>query len=193
MHRLIRQYCVRIRARQLCAAICAMNLAIGIAAGPVEGGQRIVPETARIDVSQAKLGDGGIMLYSKPFDGLYIKEGNSERRLNYRHGKHIAPHISPDSKIFLWHSQQGGRLGIWLTDTNRETSERICDGAQAAWSPDGTKLVLVRDGRIIEKQLANGDERTVSIQSYVFCSAAACDPFSRLRGALRHIKGRQAQ
>ena len=115
------------------AAICAIILAIEMAVCSAAGAERIVPITARIDVSQAELGADGMVLYSKPFAGTYLKEGNSERRINYRHGEHIAPRISPDGNKILWHSTEGGRLGIWLTDTNRETSERVCDGAQAAW------------------------------------------------------------
>lgn len=101
------------------------------------------------------------LLFSRPLSGVHLMEGLSERRIIYRHGAHIAPRFSPGGQKILFHSKQGGRIGIWLTDLQGEEMERICDGEQANWSPDGKKIVFSREEEIIERELASGEEKIV--------------------------------
>lgn len=103
-----------------------------------------------------------MLVYSRPLSGVYLANGDSEERIIYRQGAHIAPKFSPDGKQILFHSRQGGKIGIWVADLHGEARERICDGEQANWSPDGEKIVLSRDNRIIERDIASGREQQIA-------------------------------
>ena len=45
--------------------------------------------------------------------------------------------FSPDGKSVLFTSTRGGKAGIWRMVLDGSKPERICDGDQAEWSPDG--------------------------------------------------------
>ncbi len=102
------------------------------------------------------------LLYSRPGMGVVLQSESSENRVVYNQGPHIAPRLSPDTNHVLFNSVEGGEMGVWLVDRGGNRKERICNGRQAAWSPDGTKIVFQRDGRLVERALASGEEHVVS-------------------------------
>ncbi len=103
-----------------------------------------------------------ILLYSRPDSGVVLRSGFSEERLAYNQGPHVAPRLSPDKKRVLINSTEGGEPGVWIASRGGNRKERVCDGSQAAWSPDGTRIVFQREGRLVERTLASGEERFVS-------------------------------
>ena len=103
-----------------------------------------------------------IFLYSKPLAGTYLQKGFTAKKIAYIQGPYIAPRISPNKKSVLLHSKRGGEIGVWVTNEKGEQMERICDGDQAEWSPNGKKIVFRREGRIIERELASGNERNIT-------------------------------
>ena len=102
-------------------------------------------------------------LFSTPFSGTYLCTfGEVPRRINFVHGPYVAPRLSPDGKKILFHSRQPtGKIGVWLTDRQGAKAERLTDGDQAQWSVDGKRVVFRRNGGIIEKELASGNERVI--------------------------------
>jgi len=103
-----------------------------------------------------------ILVYSRPNSGVTLQSGFSEERVAYNQGPHVAPRLSPDTNRILFNSMEGGKHGVWITNRDGSGKQRICNGSQAAWSPDGTRIVLQRDGRLIERILTSGEERLVS-------------------------------
>ncbi|NIA13980.1 MAG: hypothetical protein GWP08_07860 [Nitrospiraceae bacterium] len=103
-----------------------------------------------------------ILVYSRPKTGVMIQSEYSENLLVYSQGAYVAPRLSPDGRRVLINSVEGGALGVWIVSRDGGRKERVCDGSQAAWSLDGAKIVFQRDGRIVERTLATGDETVVS-------------------------------
>jgi len=110
-----------------------------------------------------------VFLFSKPLSGVYLIKDGTEERIIYKQGPHIAPRLSLDGEKILFHSSQGGKIGIWLTDQHGKEMERLCDGDQANWSPDGKKIVFRREGRIMEREIVSGIERIITPEDLFFC------------------------
>ena len=119
-------------------------------------------------------------LFQKPFSGVYLMEGDEQEIIIHRQGKYIAPRLSPDGERVLFHSIQGGEMGIWLTDPQGEKAERLCDGDQANWSPNGKKIIFRREGRIAEREIASGKETIITPEDLPSCEFPSYLPDGRL-------------
>ncbi len=62
------------------------------------------------------------------------------------------PQLSPDGKTLLVQSNQTGQLSVWTMDLEGRFLSRLSPGLerepQARWSPDGTRIAYVRDGKL---------------------------------------------
>ncbi len=112
-----------------------------------------------------------LLVYSRPQVGVLVQSEFSKDRVVYNQGPYVAPQFSPDKTRILFNSVEGGEMGVWIA--NRSTvcqnttncdhqKKRIAGGRQATWSPDGMRIVLQRDGRLIERVLDSGAENAVS-------------------------------
>jgi TolB protein len=54
--------------------------------------------------------------------------------------------------------------------------ERICDGDQAEWSPDGAKIAFRRNEGIFTRDLATGEEKKISPEDWPHCSGPSWSP-----------------
>lgn len=89
----------------------------------------------------------------------------------------VDPAFSPDGKTILFSSNRGGKNGIWKIPVNGASSpERLCDGDQAEWSPDGKRIVLKRNEKIYIRNLAGGKEKRISPIDWPHCSGPAWSP-----------------
>ena len=102
-----------------------------------------------------------VLLYSRPARGLFVQSDFTENMVVFNQGPHVAPRLSPDGTRVLLNSLEGGTMGVWTADRAGDRKERLCDGGQATWSADGSRIVLVRDGRLIERDVATGEETMV--------------------------------
>ena len=88
----------------------------------------------------------------------------------------VDPVFSADGKSFLFTSSRGGSAGVWRMLADGTKPERICDGDQAEWSPDSTRIALRRKERIFTRSLANGGEKALSPEDWPHCSGPAWSP-----------------
>jgi len=88
----------------------------------------------------------------------------------------VDPAFSPDGSAVLFSSTRGGTIGVWTIPADGGEATRICDGDQAAWSPDGTSIALRRDNAIVARNIETGDERVVSPADWPTCSGPAWSP-----------------
>ena len=103
-----------------------------------------------------------LLVYSRPQVGVLVQSESSKDRLVFNQGPHVAPQLSPDGSRVLFNSVEGGEMGVWIADRSSRRKERVTSGRQAAWSPDGKRIVFQRDGRIYERVLDSGNEIQVS-------------------------------
>ena len=103
-----------------------------------------------------------LLVYSRAKVGVVVQSEFSKDRLVYNQGPHVAPQFSPDKTQILFNSVEGGEMGVWIANRSDRQKKRIAGGGQAAWSPDGKRIVFQRDGRLIERVLDSGAENAVS-------------------------------
>jgi Tol biopolymer transport system component len=88
----------------------------------------------------------------------------------------VDPVFSPDGKQILFTSTRGGAAGIWKMSIDGKKAERICDGDQAEWSPDGKRIVLRKKEQIVIRDLTGGVEKCISPKDWPHCSGPAWSP-----------------
>ena len=88
----------------------------------------------------------------------------------------VDPAFSPDGKSILFTSTRGGTTGVWKMSRTGDKPERICDGDQAEWSPDGRAIVLRRNEQLFTRELGSGQEKRISPKDWPHCSGPAWSP-----------------
>ena len=88
----------------------------------------------------------------------------------------VDPCLAPDGRSVLCTSTRGGRAGVWRMALDGGKLERICDGDQAEWSPDGKRIVLRRNERLVVRELVGGKEKTITPADLPHCSGPAWSP-----------------
>jgi Tol biopolymer transport system component len=88
----------------------------------------------------------------------------------------VDPVLSPDGKSVLFTSTRGGKSGIWRMPRDGAKPERICDGDQAEWAPDGASIALRRNERVLSRELASGNEKFLSPADWPHCACPAWSP-----------------
>jgi TolB protein len=88
----------------------------------------------------------------------------------------VDPMFSPDGKSILFTSTRGGAAGIWVIGLDGSGLKRICDGDQAEWAPDGKRVALRRDDRVVVRDLDSGKERVLTPPDWPHCSGPAWSP-----------------
>jgi Tol biopolymer transport system component len=85
-----------------------------------------------------------------------------------------------DGQSILFTSTRGGKTGIWRTAGDGSKPERICDGDQAEWSPDGQAIVFRRSEQLFTRQLQSGRECLIRPKKdWPHCSGPAWNPDGR--------------
>jgi Tol biopolymer transport system component len=125
----------------------------------------------------------GQILFSSNRSGAWrlwmIKADGSELKqltLQDSGDQDVDPMFSPDGKSVLFTSTRGGKAGVWRFSLEGSKPERICDGDQAEWSPDGKKIALRRNERILTLDLASGTAKVLSPEDWPHCSGPAWSP-----------------
>ncbi len=103
-----------------------------------------------------------VFLVSREALGIQRVTERATERILWAQGAHVAPQLSPDKKTIVYTSMVGGKPGVWIAGIDGKDPRRLCDGCQATWLPDGKRVVLQRNGRIVEFETVTGKERFLS-------------------------------
>jgi TolB protein len=134
------------------------------------------------DVLAAESGTGRIVFSSNRSGAWRIwmvkADGSELKQITKQEGdeQDVDPVFSPGGKSILFTSTRGGKAGIWRMEADGSKPERICDGDQAEWSPDGTKIALRLKERICTRELTGGKEKTLTPEDWPHCSGPAWSP-----------------
>ncbi len=91
----------------------------------------------------------------------------------------VDPAFSPDGKSILFSSTRGGSVGVWIVNADGSNPQRICDGDQAEWSPDGRRIVFRRKEAIWIRDLESQQEKAISPGGWPHCSGPSWSPDGR--------------
>jgi Tol biopolymer transport system component len=133
-------------------------------------------------VRAADAGSGAIVFSSDRSGAWRIwtmkADGSDARQLTKQESddQDVDPCVSPDGKQILFTSTRGKTAGVWRMERDGTKVERVCDGDQAEWSPDGAKIALRRGEKIVVRALADGKEKTLSPGDWPHCSGPAWSP-----------------
>jgi formylglycine-generating enzyme required for sulfatase activity len=99
------------------------------------------------------------------------------------------PRFSPSGKRILYTSMREGFPHVWLMNADGSNSQRVTEGSQGAWSPDGKSIVFIRDDQAYIRELARGAERRVTPQNWRRCGVPAWSPDGKqVAVASRHLE-----
>ncbi len=139
--------------------------------------------SARLSAARAAEDGGGTIVFSSDRSGPWriwsVRPDGSELKQLSQAGadeQDVDPVFSPDGKKILFSSTRGGAVGVWKMSADGSKAERICDGDQAEWSPDGRQIALRRKERLYIRELATGRERPITPEDWPHCSGPAWRP-----------------
>jgi len=88
----------------------------------------------------------------------------------------VDPVFSPDGRLVLLSSTRGGTTAIWKMAAGGSGLQRVCDGDQAEWSPEGKSIVFRRKEQLFTRELASGREKRISPEGWPHPSGPAWSP-----------------
>lgn len=115
---------------------------------------------------------GAWRLWTVKADGSELKQLTTQATDDHD----VDPVFSPDGQRLLFTSTRGGKTGTWRTAADGSNPERLCDGDQAEWSPDGKKIAFRRQERLLVRDLASGKEQGLTPEDWPHCSGPAWSP-----------------
>jgi Tol biopolymer transport system component len=87
------------------------------------------------------------------------------------------PMWSPGGDEIVFHSTYGGEWGVWVARTDGTQLRRLAAGREAAWSPDGLRVVFESgEGRLATVNADGSDFRLVTADTGEFVYAPSWSP-----------------
>ncbi len=110
--------------------------------------------------------------------GTYVSDarGRDMKRIMFLCGPEISPRFAPDGKRIVFSCVKAGKASVWIADRDGGERKEVCEGDQAAWSPDGARIFFRRAGQLLERLLQSGEERVVSPPGWKSCAFPDCSP-----------------
>ena len=97
------------------------------------------------------------------------------------------PRFSPDGKLIMFTSLRDGFGEVRTMNRDGSSQKRVTAGSQADWSPDGTRIVFIKDNETYVRELASGVEKRITPEGWERCGVPAWSPDgSHIAVASRH-------
>ena len=150
------------------------------AGAPAEGS--IAPDRHKGTIAFVSDRSGSLDIWSMP-------AGSDEaRQLTNDEYPDADPRFSPDGTQLLYTSLRDGFPQVWTMKRDGTQPRWITDGAQGQWSPDGQRIVFVREAQVYIRDLQSGDEHRITPESWQRCGVPAFSPDGRkVALASRHL------
>jgi formylglycine-generating enzyme required for sulfatase activity len=148
-----------------------------------------VPVSGKIDAAKLK---GTIIFVSDRGGTLKIWKmhagGKDPSQLNKDDYPEADPRFSPDGKRILYTSLRDGFPEIWLMNRDGAAPKFVSKGSQANWSPDGKSIVFIQDNQTYTRDLASGQEKRLTPETWERCGVPAWSPDGKhIAVASRHL------
>jgi Tol biopolymer transport system component len=168
-------------ARQpILAAVVLALAAVLVVSAAVFSGEAAGPAPAKDP------GQGGLIVFSSNRSGSWHiwtvrPDGSDLKELTTppADSSDVDPTWSPDGRAILFSSTRGGKTGVWRMEADGKKPEKISDGDQAEWSPDGRRIALRRGDVLLERDLASGKEMRLTPADFAHPSGPAWSPDSK--------------
>ncbi len=159
--------------------------------------EQAVAEVPSEEVAQGKIAlsrlKGTIVFVSDRGGALDIwrmhASGKNLQQLTRDSNADADPRFSPDGKRIMYTSLRDGFPEIWMMSRDGSQRERIAEGSQAQWSPDGQSIVFIRDDQTHVRELGSGNERRITPEPWQRCGVPTWSPDGKqIAVASRHTE-----
>ena len=114
-------------------------------------------------------------------------DGTSGVNLTNDQAPDADPRFSPDGKTIMYTSLRDGFPEVRMMNRDGSDTRRVTAGSQPDWSPDGTRIIFIKDNQTYVRELSSGAEKLVTPQGWERCGVPAWSPDGvRFAVASRH-------